>query len=160
MATQQAYGNTAMVVGTLALIIGGKNTFGEVDDLKEVVFKQEDIDGRGTGIWSPDDFECTIKNLSASHAQSLNSGDPFIAKGSISHNGKNIPYSITVSLELHEVGTGLKEGEEAKRTLKGRINTFSEVIGGEQTINYNRDSMHLDFGDGKNVMENIANNTL
>lgn len=160
MATKQAYGKSAEISTTLALIIGGKNTFGKVDDLKSVTFKQEAIDGRGTGIWSPDDFECSLKDLSAVYAQSLQAGEPFIAKGNISNDDKkNIPYSLTVSIELHEMGTEIKEGEAVKRSLKGRINTYTEVKDGQTTINYNRDSMHLDFGDGKNVMESIANNT-
>jgi hypothetical protein len=160
MATKQAYGKSAQVATTLALIIGGVNTFGEVEDVKEITFKQEVIDGRGTGIWSPDDFEMTIKNLNASSAQSMNKSEPFIAKGSINENGKNVPYSLTASLELHEVATGIKAGEETKRTLKGRINTYTEVIGGQTTITYNRDAMWLDFGDGVNVMADIASQTL
>ena len=64
-----------------------------------------------------------------------------------------------MSVQLHKVGTELKEGDSVKRTLEGRINTFEETYKGSQTVNYNRDGLVLVLGgNGKNLLAEFAQN--
>jgi len=161
MATKQGNGNTGQVANTLALIIGGKNTFGMVDDFKAPDWEFEVGNEESTGIVKSPKVTFSLMDLSPSYIADIKNSEPFILKGNIRENGKDIPYSITMTTQLHKIGTEIKEGESVKREFEARINTYEEIIGGKQAVKYNRDTMELILGgDGINLMANIARNTL
>lgn len=161
MATKQGNGQTGQIANTLAMIIGGKNTFGLVEDFKAPDWEFEVVNEESTGIIKSPKVSFSLIDLSPSYIAAIKSGDPFMLKGNIRQNGIDVPYTITMTTQLHKIGTEIKEGENVKRDFEARINTYEEIIDGKQSVKYNRDSMELLLGDdGVNVMAKIVKNTL
>ena len=161
MSTKQGNGATGQIANTMAVIIAGKNTFGKVDDFKAPDWEFEVVDEESTGLVKSPKVTFSLMDLDTRYIKAMKDGEAFILKGNIRENGVDVPYSVTMTTQLHKIGTEYKEGENVKREFEARVDTFEEIINGKQTIKYNRDAMELILGgDGVNMMAKIAKNTL
>ena len=161
MSSKQGNGKTGQIATTLAIVMAGKNTFGMVDDFKSPDWEFEVVNEESTNIIKSPKVSFSLMDLDPRYIGAMKDGEPFILKGNIRENGVDVPYSVTMTTQLHKIGTEIKEGENVKREFEARIDTYEEIINGKQSVKYNRDAMELILGgDGVNLMAKIAKNTL
>jgi len=53
-------------------------------------------------------------------------------------------------MQMHKMGTTLKEGEFADREFEGRVDYWDEQVAGAQAVKYMRQPAWLSFGGGDN----------
>ncbi|MBL0702561.1 MAG: phage major tail tube protein [Sulfurospirillum sp.] len=154
-------GSPAQNMSGLSIVIGGKNTFGKTGDIKIPDWEFEVVNEESTGIPKSPKITLPVHDLGAEYISAVQNGESIVLKGNIREDGEDKPYVVTMTLQLHKIGTEIKEGESVKRNLEGRIDTFEETVDGKQTIKYNRSSLELIVGgDGKNLLEKFASNVL
>lgn len=157
--TKQGLGATGAVLSGLSVIIGDKNTFGKVDSIKIPDWEFEVVNEESTGIIKSPKTSLSFSDLSPAHIAHIKAGKPFVIRGNIRENGKDIPYTATLSMQLHKLGTELKEGDSVKRSFDGRIDSFKEKINNQETVDWNRSTLKLVLGgDGINLLEQFAKN--
>ena len=157
--TKQGLGATGGILSGLSIYIGGKNTFGKTESVKLPDWEFEVVNEESTGLIKSPNISLEVSDLSPAYISAIQNGETFIIKGNVREDGRDFPYVATMSVQLHKVGTELKEGDSVKRTLEGRINTFEETYKGSQTVNYNRDGLVLILGgNGKNLLAEFAQN--
>ena len=153
-------GGAGQVLTGLAIVIGGKNTFGFCD-VKVPDWEYEVVDENSTGIPKSPKITLDVYDLGAEYISAVQSGESIVVKGNIRTENDDVPYTATMTLQLHKIGTELKEGEKTKRTLEARVDTFEETVDGKQTIKYNRKALELVVGgDGVNLLEKFGSNVL
>lgn len=160
MATKQGFGNTS-ALSTLSVIVAGKNTFGKTGDIKVPDWEYEIVDEESTGLPKPAKMSLTIFDLNKTIIKAIKDGETIALKGNVRDEGEDKSILITFSMQLHKMSNEFKVGENVGRTFEGRIDVYEETYNNEQTVYYNRETLTLILsGDGVNLLETIAKNTL
>jgi len=159
--TKQGLGATGHVLQTLAIIIDGKNTFGKTGEFKPLDVEYEVINEESTKLIKSPHITIGVGDLGQHYIDAFMREEPFILKGSIGDEGKDIPLMITVSGQIHKMKNNVKVGDTIGREFDIRVDTYIERVDGRETMRWNRDTMFLGYGgNGINVLEDIAKNTL
>lgn len=145
----------------LAIVIGGKNTYGKTGDIKIPDWEFEVVNEESTGVPKSPKMTLPVHDLSPEYISAIQEGESIVLKGNIREDGEDVPYVVTMTMQLQKIGTEIKEGETVKRNLEGRIDTFEETVNGNQTVKYNRGALELVLGgNGTNLLEKFASNIL
>jgi len=159
--TKQGLGATGHSLQTLAIIMDGKNTFGKTGEFKPLDIEYEVVDEESTRLIKSPHITIGVEDLGQHYIDAFMRGEPFILKGSIGDEGKDIPLMITVSGQIHKMKNNIKVGDKIGREFDIRVDTYIERVDGRETMRWNRETMFLSYGgNGVNVLENIAKNTL
>ncbi len=123
----------------LSILIGGKNTFGYTGDgTKSPTVEFNMIDEESTGIVKPLKMTLEVENLGAEFIAHIFAGLPFVLKGNIHEDGENKPYLVTAQAKPVKMETGLKVGENSKRTFELNLVMYSELVDNIPTIVYTK----------------------
>jgi hypothetical protein len=159
--TKQGLGATGQVLQTLSIVIGGKNTFGKTGEFKPLDIEYEVVNEEITRLIKSPHITIGVADLGQHYIDAFMRREPFILKGSIGDEGKDIPLMITISGQIHKMKNNIKVGDSIGREFNIRVDTYIERVDGEETMRWNRETMFLGYGGNSiNVLENIAKNTL
>jgi len=155
--TKQGNGATGQVINGLALVLGGRGTFGETGEFKFPDWEFETVDEESTTILKSPKISFVIKNLAPSDIKAINRGDTILLIGNLREDGRDKRLEISLKIQLHKMATSCKEGEAVERTFEGRLDYYEEKVAGVQTVKYQRNPLFLDLGDG-NIYEEFNKN--
>jgi len=161
MLDKSGLGKTGTVLTGASVMIGGKNTFGKTGEIKPFETKFIIVNEESTGLIESPMMEVPIFDMDQHFVNEFMKGSDILIKGSLRNEGKNIPVTMAFSGQVHEMSPSFKEGDNASRTFKVRIDNYIEKVDGKETIKWNRQKLHLEFGgSGVNVLEDFANQVL
>lgn len=159
--TKQGLGATGQVLQTLSIVMDGKNTFGKTGEFKPLDIEYEVVNEESTRLIKSPHITIGVEDLGQHYIDAFMRGEPFVLKGSIGDEGKDIPLMITLSGQIHKMKNNIKVGDSIGREFDVRVDTYIERVDGRETMRWNRETMFLSYGgNGINVLENIAKNTL
>lgn len=157
--TKAGLGATGHALTGLAVIIGGKNTFGKTGDVKPLEVEYEVVNEESTGLIKSPMVTITVYDLSKHYLSAISRGEDIILKGNVRDEGKDLPVSIALSGQMHKMSPEFKEGEQTGRTFEIRADNYIEKINNEETIKWNRDKLDLVIGgDSVNLLEDFGKN--
>ena len=161
MLDKSGLGKTGSILVGASVIIGGKNTFGYTGEIKPFETKFIVVNEESTGLIESPMMEIPINDMDQHFVAQFMDGKDILIKGSLRKEGKNVPVTIAMSGQVHEMSTGFKEGDSAGRTFKIRVDNYIEKVDSKETIKWNRQKIHLEFGgNGVNVLADFANQVL
>ena len=161
MTDKTGLGQTGTVLVSLSVIVNGKNTFGKTGEVKPPEWKYVVVNEESTGIPESPMIEIPIDDMGQHYIKAFMEGKDILLKGSLRTEGKNIPITMALSGQVHEVSNSFKVGDNAGRTYKMRVDNYIEKVDGKETVKWNRKKLHLEFGgNGVNVLSDLANQTL
>jgi hypothetical protein len=152
-------GNSTVLTGA-SVIVGGKNTFGKTGEVKTPEWKFIIENEESTGQIESPMMEVPIMDLSKHYIASIMNGEDILLKGSLRQDGKDIPITMAVGYQVHELTPEWKVGESSGRTFKIRVDNYIEKVNGEETVKWNRKKIDLRFGGGDNLLSDYAANVL
>jgi len=161
MLDKSGLGKTGSVLVGASVIIGGKNTFGKTGEIKPFETKFIVVNEESTGLIESPMMEIPIDDMDQHFIAEFMKGSDILIKGSLRNEGKNIPVTMALSGQVHEINPSFKTGDNAGRTFKIRVDNYIEKVDGKETIKWNRQKIHLEFGgNGVNVLADFANQVL
>lgn len=156
---KQGLGAESQLLTGLALIIGGKNTFGKTGDINPPDFEYEVVDEQITGIPKSPRLKFTVWDASAHFLDSIAKGEDFLLSGNIrAEDAVDAPLSMAIGHKLIKTKLVTKEGDRTGREFEIRVDTYIEKVNGEQTVKWNRKGVHLSYGSGDNLLKAFATN--
>jgi len=145
--TKNGLGADAQLLTGLSIMIAGKNTFGYTGDgTKAPEFEFETVNEQSTGLVKQPKMTLEVLDLSAEYVTHIANGEPFVLKGNIRKDGEDKPLVVTVQGEVMKTSGELKEGDATKRTFEIRVDMYTEVVDGKETISYVRMPYKFDLG--------------
>jgi len=161
MLDKSGLGKTGSVLTGASVIIGGKNTFGKTGEIKPFETKFIVVNEESTGLIESPMMEIPIDDMDQHFIAEFMKGSDILIKGSLRNEGKNIPVTMALSGQVHEISPSFKTGDNAGRTFKIRVDNYIEKVDGKETIKWNRQKISLEFGgSGVNVLADFANQVL
>ena len=161
MTNKSGLGKTGSVLTGASVIIGGKNTFGKTGEIKPFETKFIVVEDESTGLIESPYMEIPIHDMDEHFVSQFMQGKDILIKGSLRKEGKNVPVIMALSGQVHEMTTSFKEGDNAGRNFKIRVDNYIEKVDNKETIKWNRQKIHLEFGgNGVNVLADYANQVL
>jgi len=161
MLDKSGLGKTGSVLTGASVIIGGKNTFGKTGEIKPFETKFIVVNEEKTGLIESPMMEIPIDDMDQHFIAEFMKGSDILIKGSLRNEGKNIPVTMALSGQVHEISPSFKTGDNAGRTFKIRVDNYIEKVDGKETIKWNRQKISLEFGgSGVNVLADFANQVL
>jgi len=158
MATKEGLGNSSVLTG-LAVVVGGKNTFGKTGDVKLPDWEQEVVDDEATGIPKSPKITVPIFDLSEKIIRAFRDEESIVLRGNVRDEGDDRAVEISFSGQLHKMSPEFKEGEKTGRTFTVRLDVYEEKYNNVVVRKWNRGTLEDDLGgDGKNRLEQFAKN--
>jgi len=156
---KQGLGAEAQLLTGLALVIGGKNTFGKTGDVAPPDFEYEVVDEQITGIPKSPRLKFTVWDASQHYLNSIANGEDFLLKGNIrGEDSVDKPLSMAISHRMVSSKLVTKEGDKTGREFEVIVDAYIEKVDGDQTVKWNRQGVHLSYGSGDNLLQTFAKN--
>ena len=161
MLDKAGLGQTGDVLTGANIIVGSENTFGKTGKISPLEIKYIVENHESTGLIEAPYMTIPVHDMSQHYVQHFSEGKDILIKGNIRRNGTDVPVTIALDFQLHEIKPIMEEGKEAGREFKVRVDTYIEKVDGKETVKWNRESITLVLGgNGKNLLEDFKNNVL